>query len=118
MRSRVLVQQSRRRVSLWPPENRSLARFGRGFAGPDRRPFILLADLLHVVPGLGVGRHLVAKLDDGPLAGIVAREDEVDAVVELVQQLAQITRATRDVLRRIVRPPPAVARAGARPQMP
>src|SRR5689334_20517660 len=84
---------------------RSLAGVRGRSPGACCRPFVLLADLLHVVAGLGIRRNLVSKLNDRSLARVVARQNQIYAVVELVQQLAQIACSARDVLRGIVRPP-------------
>jgi hypothetical protein len=75
---------------------------------------VLLADLLHVVASLLVGRYAMTKLSDRSLTGVVARQDQIDTVVEAIEQLAQVTCPTRDVLRRIVRPSHAEAMSRAR----
>src|ERR1044072_2969008 len=74
-------------------------------------PFVALADLLNVVASLFIRRHFVSKLRHRAFASVVTRKHEVHAVIEAIQQLTKIARATGNILRGIVRPSHAETRA-------
>src|ERR1043165_5355790 len=97
--------------------DRLLARLRERLPGSRGGSLVALADLLHVVAGLGVGRHAMTKLEHRSLACVVTRQHEIDAVVEPVEQFAQVACSTRDVLGWVVRPSHAEARSGPRHQL-
>jgi len=97
--------------------SRSLAGLGDGFAGASGRAFVALTDLFNVVAGLGVRGNFMAEFEDSSLAGVLARQHEIDAIVEPVKQFAKVARSASDVLPRIVRTADPITRARAGHQL-
>src|SRR5207248_11015418 len=75
------------------------------------------ADAADVVARLAEGGHAVAEARDVALARVVASQDEVNAPSEFSEQLFEVARARRDVLRRVARVAHAEARRSARHQL-
>src|SRR6185369_3705206 len=87
------------------------------FLGTRDGPFVAFADLLYVVASLLIRRHFVSKLRHRTFARVVTRQHEIDAVIEAIQQLPQVSRATGNILRGIVRASHTVTRPRARHQL-
>src|ERR1044072_3227586 len=107
------MRQIVRRVSLWPVIG-LLARLRERLPGSRGGSLVALADLLHVVAGLGVGRHAMTKLEHRSLACVVTRQHESDAGVEAVERFAQVACSPRGVLGCVVRPSHAETRSCSR----
>jgi len=59
----------------------------------------------------------VTKLNDRAFTSVVARQNQIDPVVESIQQLLKIASAPRNILRRIVWPSNTETGASARHQL-